>query len=155
MRAVVSVRVSGLQFREEAATEASAVVSVRVSGLQFPEEAATEDSAVVSVRVSGLQFPEEAAAEEGGAGWRPVGVRQLLPLRLRQLLIRPAVLSVIQHCRGHTQNQPVCQPGLAGGGKSVFTTGFNRLKPAGKNPWWQKSGKKSNEANTSQFNIDT
>ena len=34
--------------------------------------------------------------------------------------------------------------------KGVFTTGFNRLKPAGKNPWWQKvakSGKKSNEAN--------
>ena len=34
--------------------------------------------------------------------------------------------------------------------KVVFTTGFNRLKPAGKNPWWQKvakSGKKSNEDN--------
>ena len=34
--------------------------------------------------------------------------------------------------------------------KVVFTTGFNRLKPAGKNTWWQKvakSGKKSNVDN--------
>ena len=38
--------------------------------------------------------------------------------------------------------------------KVVFTTGFNRLKPAGKNSWWQKvakSGKKSNEDNLPNF----